>query len=199
MARRTLAHAATVTALGLAFTAGACSSGDDPGATVPDASATDTAEPSDTGDDIASDTDPTGPTTTPTAPTLTTPTTLTTPATKPAPFPDDGATTPAAGSLYAPGTIETGLQPWIDEATADLADRLDVGASTIAVNAAVLVTWPDSSLGCPRPGMQYLQVLSDGAVIELVAGNAIYRYHAGEGRSPFLCPTPITEAPAPGL
>jgi hypothetical protein len=116
--------------------------------------------------------------------------------TKPPPQVRD-ATPPAGGSLYAPGDIDPGLQPWIDEAVDDLATRLGVEASAVSVSAAVLVTWPDSSLGCPQPGMEYLQVLTDGAIIELATGDVIYRYHAGEGSGPFLCTTPITTAPAP--
>ena len=93
--------------------------------------------------------------------------------------------------------IDPGLQPWVEDATADLAERLGVVTDAISTIAAVLVTWPDSSLGCPQPGMEYLQVLTDGAVIELEAEGAVYRYHAGEGSGPFLCGTPITSAPAP--
>lgn len=144
---------------------------------------------------------------TPVTPQAPTPTTLpaTTPRTSPTPTPQPskappqvgGATTPAAGSLYAPGDIDPGLQPWVDDATADLAERLGVETGDVSTIAAVLVTWPDSSLGCPQPGMEYLQVLTDGAVIELDAGGAVYRYHAGDGSGPFLCGTPITSAPAP--
>lgn len=144
---------------------------------------------------------PTTPTPTPTPSTAPT----TTPGTSPTPTPQPskappqvgGATTPAAGSLYAPGDIDPGLQPWVDDATADLAERLGTAADAISTIAAVLVTWPDSSLGCPQPGMEYLQVLTDGAVIELEADGAVYRYHAGDGSGPFLCGVPITSAPAP--
>lgn len=145
------------------------------------------------------------PVTTPTQGSVTTPSTSPSPATTPATNPQPskappqvgGATTPATGSLYAPGDIDPGLQPWVEDATADLAERLGVVTDAISTIAAVLVTWPDSSLGCPQPGMEYLQVLTDGAVIELEAEGAVYRYHAGEGSGPFLCGTPITSAPAP--
>lgn len=179
---------------------GACSSGDD---------GVEGADPS-TSSDSATDAPTTaGATTTPaaTSPTSTpasTPTTaapstppLSSPGTK-APPQFDGATTPATGSLYAPGTIDTALSPWIDAATADLADRLGVDPGTIPPISAVLVSWPDSSIGCPQPGMQYLQVVTDGAVIELEADGAVYRYHGGGDRTPFLCPTPITAAPPAG-
>lgn len=106
--------------------------------------------------------------------------------------------TPAGGSLYEPGDIDAGLAPWIEDATADLAARLSIEPAAISTIAAVLVTWPDAALGCPEPDRQYATVATDGALIELAAGGAVYRYHAGGARGPFLCPRPIVERPAPG-
>jgi len=31
------------------------------------------------------------------------------------------------------------------------------------------VTWPDTSLGCPKPGMMYPQVLVEGVLVQLRA------------------------------
>jgi hypothetical protein len=96
-------------------------------------------------------------------------------------------------------TIDPNLQSLVDRAVADLAQRLRVRADDIGVVAAYLVVWPDTSLGCPQPGMQYLQVLTDGSVIVLSAGGATYRYHTGgEQYEPFLCTTPAKAAPGLG-
>ena len=89
------------------------------------------------------------------------------------------------------GDIDPGLSPVIPVAVADLAERLGLSESEIEVTAAYLVTWPDASLGCPEPGMQYAQVVTDGAVIELKADEMTYSYHMGGSRyRPFLCETP---------
>lgn len=120
--------------------------------------------------------------------------------------PDDAGTatgtpavpTPAGGSLYEPGDIDTGLAPWVEDATADLAGRLALEPDAITTIAAVLVTWPDAALGCPEPDRQYATVATDGALIELLAERSVYRYHAGGDRGPFLCPRPIDARPAPG-
>lgn len=112
--------------------------------------------------------------------------------------PTAGAPTPAAGSLYAPGSIDPGLAPWVEDATTDLADRLDVEEDAVEVISAVLVTWPDAALGCPEPGRQYATVATDGAVIELMVERVVYRYHAGGDRGPFPCPRPISQTPPPG-
>lgn len=97
--------------------------------------------------------------------------------------------------LYEQGDIDPGLQPFVEQARADLGRLLGVDPQTIATHAAVLVTWPDASLGCPLPDMRYAQVLTDGSIIELTHDERTYRYHAGGQRSPFLCQTPLTTPP----
>ena len=76
-------------------------------------------------------------------------------------------------------------------AIADLADRLGIDESTITVVSFDAVVWPDGSLGCPQPGMEYIQVLVDGSLIVLSVEGREYRYHSGAGRAPFLCLKPV--------
>jgi len=93
-------------------------------------------------------------------------------------------------STEAKGT-DPGLQTPIESAVVDLADRLGVDQAEVEVVAAYLVTWSDSSLGCPHPDMSYAQVLTDGAVIELGVGETVYNYHMGGSTyTPFLCEEP---------
>jgi len=104
--------------------------------------------------------------------------------------------TPAAvAPLYEAGDIDRGLRPFIDQAKDDLAVRLGVAVDAISTHAAVLVVWPDASLGCPSPDMRYAQVLTDGSVIELGYDGHIYRYHTGGDRGPFICEQPLTKTP----
>ncbi len=84
-------------------------------------------------------------------------------------------------------TIEPGLDFLIQQAVADLSQRLSIAPESIQVLEARSVTWPDGSLGCPQPGMQYIQVLVDGAYILLHAEGKDYPYHSGGSRAPFLC------------
>jgi hypothetical protein len=84
-------------------------------------------------------------------------------------------------------SIEPGMQPAITQAQADLARHLQISAGQISVISAQSVTWPDRSLGCPQPGMSYLQVLVDGVLIRLRVGGQVYEYHGGGGRPLFLC------------
>ncbi len=99
--------------------------------------------------------------------------------------------------------VPPALQALVDQALNDLAERLDVGVEKIDVIDLKSVVWPDGALGCPQPGMAYIQVLQEGLLIRLRVGKRIYSYHSGGKRAPFLCENPsmVDEglAPPPGL
>lgn len=97
--------------------------------------------------------------------------------------------------MFPAGDIDPALQAYIDLAISDLSGRLHVDPMSVETHSAVLVVWPDSSLGCAEKGQQYAQVLSDGTLIELSVDRKIYRYHAGESTTPFLCEQPMINAP----
>lgn len=86
-----------------------------------------------------------------------------------------------------PTGVDPALAPYVDLAKADLAKRLSVTADRITVVAAAITTWPDASMGCPKPGMSYAPKPVDGSVIVLSAGGKDYAYHAGDATPPFLC------------
>ena len=148
----------------------ACGDGDDEPAadTVAPVSPTDE-EPGETAPET------TGPTEPPTAPTLSS---------------VPGAVTPVdsepAGTV--PGFPIDPSEPLVTAAVDDLARRLRVDVAEVTVVDARAVTWGDSSLGCPQPGMMYPQVLVDGTLVILSAGGQRYEYHGGDPL--FLCENP---------
>jgi hypothetical protein len=87
-----------------------------------------------------------------------------------------------------PGSPIDPATPLVAAAVDDLAGRLGLGPADVNVVAARAVTWGDSSLGCPQPGMQYLQRLVDGTLVVLKAGGRTYEYHGGDPL--FLCDHP---------
>ena len=95
--------------------------------------------------------------------------------------------TPSAGAPQGGGTVA--------DAVDDLSRRLGVAPADITVVTSEEVTWRDGSLGCPRPGMMYPQVLTNGTRVVLESAGRRYEYHAGGRRSAFLCENP--EPPAP--
>jgi hypothetical protein len=88
------------------------------------------------------------------------------------------------------------LQAKIEFATQDAARRTQLDASRLRVTLAEAVTWPDGSLGCPQPGMEYSQVLVAGFRIRILAGATTLEYHASVRGQPFLCPEDRIQGPA---
>ena len=88
------------------------------------------------------------------------------------------------------------LENLIEKAKKHLAQRLSISITQISLVEAKAIVWPDSSLGCPQPGMAYLQVPQDGALIIVRAEGNIYEYHNGGHRSLFLCEK-LFKAPSP--
>jgi hypothetical protein len=58
-----------------------------------------------------------------------------------------------------------------------------VDPSLLTVTRAEPVTWHDSSLGCPQPGIQYLQVLTPGYQVELHGAQGNYVVHVAGNRA----------------
>jgi len=94
--------------------------------------------------------------------------------------------TPTSQASAEP-TIQPAVQALIDLATEDLAGRLDMAPEEIELLSFEFKEWPDGSLGCPQPGMEYAQVLQEGYLIRLKAGGLVYEYHGGGSTAPFLC------------
>ena len=82
----------------------------------------------------------------------------------------------------------------VEKAVADLTERLSLERSAIEVLGFEQVSWPDASLGCPQPGMQYRQVPVDGYRILLGAQGREYAYHGDGRRGPFYCARPAPPA-----
>lgn len=80
--------------------------------------------------------------------------------------------------------------PLVVQAMKDLAKRTGLSLEQITLVSQEAVTWPDGALGCPQPGMVYMQVLVDGSRIILSAGGKTYEYHSGDQRGAFLCTNP---------
>jgi hypothetical protein len=119
------------------------------------------------------------------------------PTTSPAPTPPEPSTSFSATPLRpessvpsssAPGFPLDQSLPLVTAAVEDLAQRLAIEPDAVTVVDARWVTWPDSSLGCPQPGMQYLQVLVDGTLVVLETNGRRYEYHGGDPLA--LCENP---------
>ena len=81
----------------------------------------------------------------------------------------------------------SGLEKLIEKTQEDLAQRLSISKTEISLVEAVEVEWSDSSLGCPEPGMEYLQVLTPGYRILLEANGSQYEYHSNRDAYVVYC------------
>lgn len=64
----------------------------------------------------------------------------------------------------------------------DLSQRLGVKMGEIRLLKIEEVDWPDTSLGCPQPGMFYAQVITPGYKITLEGRGKSYVYHSDYNR-----------------
>ncbi|MFT4713775.1 MAG: hypothetical protein ACI8W1_002268 [Candidatus Azotimanducaceae bacterium] len=63
-----------------------------------------------------------------------------------------------------------------------LAKHLNVTETEIATIRLSRFNWPNSALGCPKPGVAYMQSIVPGYLALLKHGNKQYRVHIGNGR-----------------
>ncbi len=115
------------------------------------------------------------------------------------PSQDESPLSTPTASEPAPTAGEPTVPPEAAEVTQvkqDLAQRLNVAVDQIRVVSVRAVDWPDASLGCPKPGMSYADVVTPGFEIILEANGQEYAYHTGggnyvlcEGGSPVEAPT----------
>ncbi len=83
--------------------------------------------------------------------------------------------------------IPAGSESLVALVVQDLAQRQKISEDQISVISFETKVWPDGAYGCPQPGMMYIQVLTEGYLIQLQVGDELFNYHGGEGREPFLC------------
>ena len=114
---------------------------------------------------------------------------------KPSHIPTQGDTPNMAPIPSTP--VAPGLQSLIEKAKEDLAHRLSIPTTQINVLDTRDVTWSNSSLGCPQPGMVYADVITPGYLLLLNANGQDYEYHAGKSSEFFYCENPTP--PVPGM
>ena len=100
---------------------------------------------------------------------------------------DAGDETPTEASLED----DAESKALILQAREDLAARESLELAEVTLVSFERVMWPDSALGCPKPGLSYLMVLMEGTRIRLQANDVIYQYHSGTQVPPFLCRNPV--------
>lgn len=93
-----------------------------------------------------------------------------------------------AGSSGVPSrSFDLGSIPGLQQqAVADLATRLGLPESAIVAERVGVSFWPDASLGCPEPGVDYPQVAVNGYQLPLRVNGTLVVYHT-DGRRVVNC------------
>lgn len=104
--------------------------------------------------------------------------------------------TPEPSSTPQEAKLPPGSADAVRLAKEDLARRLEVSPEAIEVLSVEAVDWPDTSLGCPQPGMMYAQVITPGFRVLLKAEGESYEYHAARATQVVLC-SPAGSGQAP--
>lgn len=81
-------------------------------------------------------------------------------------------------------------EPLIRSATELVSRETGLAASELTLVSAEAVEWPDTSLGCPQPGMMYAQVITPGfRLLFQGPGGDMFEVHTNRsGSSMVLCP-----------
>lgn len=110
-----------------------------------------------------------------------------------APEATSGPSSGQGGAVSLPPGFEVGPIPPDQVATAvtDLVQRTSALASSVQVVSAEAVEWRDGSLGCPKEGMMYPQVITPGYKLVLAVNGSEYAYHASQDGAMFYCEKPV--------
>ena len=86
----------------------------------------------------------------------------------------------AARALPTPSGDSSAL---VAQAVADAAARSGVAPDAVRVVRVEPREWPDSGLGCPKPGTGYAQVITSGYLIVIEAGGQTLEYRTDRSRA----------------
>jgi hypothetical protein len=76
--------------------------------------------------------------------------------------------------------MDAGQQQMIDRARRDLAQRLGLNESDVAVNSVAQTEFPDAALGAPLEDEMSAQVITPGWRMNLSANGQTYEYRANQ-------------------
>ena len=97
------------------------------------------------------------------------------------------AAPPPASSPGGGPSVPPEAQAVIELARQDLARERNVPVEQVKVISIEASTWSDTSLGCPKPGELYAQVITPGYRLRLDDGSAQFTYHTDTNRTVRRC------------
>lgn len=111
-------------------------------------------------------------------------------------LPACAADRPAAAPEYT-APVSATLQSVTEAVLVDASKRTGLEVADLEVVESIAVTWPDGSLGCPEPGMNYTMALVPGYRVRIKADQQVLNYHASARGYWVFCPSGRAAEPAP--
>jgi len=108
----------------------------------------------------------------------------TVPPTAPIPSPAALTASPSPVSSPSPGAQ---TNPAVDAALRDASTHLGVPVTDLKVVSVEARDWSDASLGCPRQGVLYAQVITPGYLVVISGGGKTLEYHTDANGRVVLC------------
>ena len=78
-------------------------------------------------------------------------------------------------------------EPVVSRAVQQLAETLSCDEQAVQVVNVEEMEWSDSSLGCPKPGMMYMQVITPGYRVTLEHDGQRYTFHTDRSHRVVRC------------
>lgn len=89
--------------------------------------------------------------------------------------------------MGSPAPLDETAEKMVALVRQHLAGKLNLAADQIALSDLKPVVWRDAGLGCPKPGVDYIQMETPGYNITLEAQGKTYRYHTDQTRRFVQC------------
>ena len=87
------------------------------------------------------------------------------------------------------------LQTVADKATTLLASALNVAPEDVTILQVQHVQWSDASLGCPKAGYMYAQMITPGYLVKAEVNGEEQAVHMDEKGNGVACPPERAKAP----
>lgn len=84
---------------------------------------------------------------------------------------------------------------YVERAVMVVAAELSLSPKAVTVEGVKRVNWPDTGLGCPLPGMVYLQKVTPGFQVTLSAAGTEYAVHMDAAGTAIICSPDGTPLP----
>lgn len=101
--------------------------------------------------------------------------------------PEPAPTAEAVGPETPPSDLAADRRNVFAAVIDDAAVRFGVSPEEVNLVDVTEAEWPDSSLGCPRPGEVYAQVITPGYLVRLEIGGETVEYHTDTAGRFVLC------------